>query len=90
MTVANSLRPTCPDCGAEMVFLVTNCGPDQIKCYICDCRNDFLAKEIQECREDESPDASIAMVTESYVEEEELPPITPDKAHFILEFYCPN
>jgi hypothetical protein len=90
MVISNPNRPICPDCGEELIYLCTNSGPQQLNCFVCDCRNAFLAKEIIECREDVSPDASIAMVTESYEEEEAIPPIPPDKAHFVLEFYCPN
>lgn len=86
----NPNRPICPDCGREMIYLCTNSGPDQLNCYVCDCKNGFLAQEIQEAREDESPDASIAMVVEAYTEEDAIPPLPPDKAHMVLEFYCPN
>jgi hypothetical protein len=90
MAVTNPHRPICPDCGEPMVYLSTNSGGDPLNCYVCDCCNAFLAQEILECREDESPDASIAMITDSYVEVEEIPLIMADKAHFVLEFYCPN
>jgi hypothetical protein len=90
MDLSNPNRPTCPDCGEEMVFLATRIGPDVHNCFVSDCKNEFLSLEIRDCREDVSPDASIVMKIDSYAEEEQMPQITPDKMQYVLEFYCPN
>jgi hypothetical protein len=90
MTLDHPMRPICPSCGKEMVYLVTNAGPEKLQCFVCDCQNEHLAEDIRECRLDHSPEASLCVIYEAFEEEETLPPIPPDKAQYILQYYCPN
>ncbi len=93
MPAANPNRPVCPECGREMVYLVTNTGPEMLCCFVCDCKNTHLTEEIEECRADLSPEASLVITYQEHEvpeESEHIPQMPEGKEHLVLEFYCPN